>query len=77
MIRFHDGWDADDLDDELDPDDLDECPRRGRLMADDFESCPRCGADLSRAGAGRRQPWWVMAGALVCLAMVVYWILHP
>ncbi len=24
-----------------------------------------------------RHPWWVVLGTVVCLAMVVYWILHP
>lgn len=79
MIRFHDDWEDDEPEDkgEAGEDDLDECPRCGRSIYDDSVRCPRCGEYLSREEGGPAKPWWVVAGALGCLAMVVYWILHP
>jgi len=80
MIQFHDGWEDNDDDDDGEPgddNDLDECPRCGRSIYDDSERCPRCGAYLSREEAVPRRPWWVVLGVLACLAMVVYWVLHP
>ncbi len=78
MIQFHDGWeDEDEGEASGDDDDLDECPRCGRLIYDDSERCPKCGAYVTREEGRSGRPWWVVAGSLVCLAMVVYWILHP
>ena len=80
MIQLHDGREDDDDDDSAGDDsdnDLDECPRCGRLIFDDSERCPRCGVYLSREETGARHPWWVTVGAVVSLLMVVYWILHP
>ena len=80
MIRFHDDWDEAD-DDPVDEDDdaeddLDECPRCGRSIYGDSAQCPRCGHYASREElpARTRQPWWVQVAAIVCLAMVVYWV---
>ena len=78
MIRFHDDWEDDpDAAPGDDEDDLDDCPRCGRSIYDDSERCPHCGKYLSREEPGRRQPWWVVAGVMACLAMTIYWILHP
>ena len=83
MIQFHDGWEDDEAENEDDhpagddgDDDLDECPRCGRSIYDDSERCPRCGQYLSREEAVERRPWWVVLGAVACLGMVVYWIVH-
>ena len=71
-----DEHDADDWQgDEPDDDDTDECPHCGASIYDDSEQCPRCGRYLSREDAPRRHPWWVVATALVCLAMVSWWVL--
>ena len=72
MIRLVD----DDIDDEW-GDETDECPRCGASIYDDSERCFRCGHYLSREDAPARKPWWVVAGVLVCLGMVTWWILHP
>ena len=66
-----DDWEGDDPDD----DDTDECPHCGASIYDDSERCPRCGHYLSREDAPRRQPWWVVLGVVVCLAMVSWWVL--
>ena len=76
MIQFHDGWQDED-DEASDEDDLDECPRCGRLIYDDSERCPKCGTYVTREEGRSTRPWWVTLGALICLAMVAYWILHP
>ena len=80
------GWrDADDdLDDREYPDpdegedDGDEtvpCPHCLRPVYEDAERCPSCGRYLSREDRARpaRRPWWVVAGVLVCLALVASW----
>lgn len=72
--RDDDEWDDND-DDE--GDDTDPCPSCGVAVYDDAEVCPYCGRFLSREDAPRRQPWWVVAGVVACLAMVTWWILHP
>ncbi len=76
MIVRDDDSDAETWDDE-EGDDLDECPHCGASIHDDSERCPRCGRYLSREDAPRRQPWWVVAGVVACLALVTWWILHP
>ena len=81
MLAWHDGWDEDDHDlgDEDDSeDDLDECPRCGRLIYGDSERCPKCGKYLTRdeLPPTTRQPIWVKVVALVCLAMMLSWILR-
>ena len=66
------GWDGDDDLDETVP-----CPHCRADVYEDAERCPRCGKYLSREDSPRRHPWWVVAGALACLAMVFWWILNP
>ncbi len=64
--------------DDPDDDTTDDCPHCGASIYDDAERCSRCGFYLSREEVGpRRQPWWVVLGAVVCLSMVTWWVLHP
>ena len=76
-------YDPDDLDDEAWGDDQDEdeptehCPGCGESIYDDAERCPYCGRYVSREDDPGRKPWWVVVGAVACLAMVIWWILHP
>ncbi len=77
MIQFHDGWEDEGDEASEDDADLDECPRCGRLIYDDSDRCPKCGTYVTREEVRSVRPWWVVAGSLVCLAMVVYWILNP
>ena len=65
------GWDEDGSDETV------PCPDCRADVYEDAERCPECGRYLSREDAPRRHPWWVVAGALACLAMVFWWILHP
>jgi zinc-ribbon domain len=76
-------YDADDIDDEWDddPDEDDDttdpCSHCGEPVYDDAERCPHCGLYLSREDRPYRKPWWVVLGAMACLAVVTWWILHP
>ncbi len=78
MLQIH--RDEDDPEEEATAfdDGLEECPRCGHLIYHDSELCPRCGKYLSREelATTTSQPMWVKVGALVCLAMTLYWILH-
>ena len=62
-----DAWDeGEDDDDTLMP-----CPHCGRMIYDDAEQCPKCGKYVSREDAPRSRPWWVVAGVLVCLYVML------
>ena len=65
-----DGWN------ESDEDQVDECPRCRASIYDDSERCPSCGHYLSREDSPRRHPWWVTVGAVACLAVVCWWVIH-
>ena len=69
--------DADEADWDEDDETTDPCPGCGEAVYDDAERCPHCGRYLSREDAPARKPWWVVLGALVCLAMMTWWILNP
>ena len=77
IVRDHDA-DDEEWDDDLDEDETTEpCPGCGVHVYEDAERCPYCGQYLSREACSDRKPWWVVLGALACLAMVTWWILHP
>ena len=52
------------------------CPYCQRPVYDDAERCPACGSYLSVEDAGRpaRRPWWMVAGVLLCLAVLLGWV---
>jgi len=56
-------------------DDRAPCPHCQKLIYDDTECCPFCGHYVSREDAPRRQPWWVVLGAVLCLSVVIWWII--
>ena len=64
------------LDDEFEDDEAtDECPYCGEEIYDDANWCPYCSNYLSGEDAPRRrQPWWLVAGVIVCLAIVATWL---
>jgi hypothetical protein len=75
---FDEHDDPDEPESWADDDDLTEpCPHCSHPVYDDAERCPSCGSYLSREDTPHRKPWWVVAGVLACLAMVVFWIFHP
>lgn len=62
-----------------DPDDDDEgdtvpCSHCGKPVYEDAERCPYCENYLSREDVPLRPPWWVVAGVVVCLAVVAGWV---
>ena len=60
-------------------DDLNEtiaCPYCGADIYEDAVSCPRCGNYLSQEDApASRRPWWIVVGALACLAVALTWVI--
>jgi len=70
-------------DDRLDDDDWHEdadeptipCPNCRHEIFEDAPQCPHCGQYISEEDAPpQRKPWWVVVGALLCLAVVWTWI---
>ena len=71
--------DADGFDDDVEDDDESEptvsCPWCDREIHEDAQRCPHCGQYISSEdGPSGRKPWWIVAGVLLCLAMVVGWL---
>jgi hypothetical protein len=54
-------------------------PNRSRAptagISEDAELCPHCKSYISDEDAPRRHPWWLVAGVVVCLLIVLLWIL--
>jgi len=50
------------------------CPHCLAVVSEVSPRCPRCGNWLSEEDAPSRKPLWVVVGALVCLAMALFWI---
>ncbi len=62
------------------PDDSGEvlpCPHCFAVNHDESVRCPRCGEYLSDEIQEERKPWWVIAAALVLLALSILWIFRP
>jgi hypothetical protein len=82
MSRFEDADDEDDdWDDESDDGDDSEfeptvlCPYCREEMLEDSPQCPSCGQYISAEDQpGPRQPLWVIATALLCLAIALWWV---
>ena len=76
-------FDDDELDDDYDveADDLDDeptvpCPYCRREVHEDAQRCPYCERYISAEDApGAPKPWWLWAGVIVCLAIILLWIL--
>jgi hypothetical protein len=70
------GLDASDTDDP--DDDAGEtvpCPWCRKPVYEGAERCPRCGRYLSEQDAPRRYPWWLIAGVVLCLLVILlFWI---
>ncbi|MBM4022213.1 MAG: hypothetical protein FJ284_08225 [Planctomycetes bacterium] len=65
-------------DDEWDDADDDEadtlpCPACGQPIFEDSPRCPTCGEYVTAGDASPRRPVWVLATAVVCLALAVWW----
>jgi hypothetical protein len=51
------------------------CPYCGAAVYEDAPQCPRCGNYLSEEDERPvGKPWWLLAGVLVCLALVLWWV---
>jgi len=87
MGRSHDDGDDDDDDWDDDGDDWDDdgddsadeptvpCPYCRREILEDSPRCPHCEQYLSAEDSPLpRRPLWVVVTALVCLAMVLWWL---
>ena len=71
-----------DLPDEADTDDSDAdnaetipCPHCRKPIYENAELCPHCKSYISNEDAPRRYPWWLIAGVVVCLVLVLLWAL--
>ena len=52
------------------------CPYCGEEIYEDANWCPYCANYLSQEDSPRpRHPWWLVAGVVVCLAIVFSWFL--
>lgn len=53
------------------------CPYCKKLIPEDTPHCPYCGHYISEEDAPPQQkPWWIIVGALACLVVVYFWIMH-
>ncbi|HEX3728143.1 MAG TPA: hypothetical protein VHV08_17950 [Pirellulales bacterium] len=72
--------DEDDFDEDYPEDDDDEttvpCPYCRREIHEDSERCPYCEHYISGEDApAERKPWWIVAGVILCLLIVIRWIM--
>ncbi len=79
--RVDDDWDEYDHDgegfdsSEDDDDDTVPCPYCHRPIHEDSQRCPSCENYISEEDApSKTKPWWIVAGALLCLFIVLMWI---
>ena len=72
-----DDWEEDEsAEDEGDDDDYTmPCPYCKRPIHEDAQRCPYCEHYLSDEDAPPpRKPWWIIAGAVICLYVVYRWV---
>jgi hypothetical protein len=50
------------------------CPACRRPVFEQAEWCPHCENYISQEDAPSRQPWWIVAGVVVCLGVIVFGI---
>ena len=73
-------WDDDEADDGDNSDDGDEeptvpCPYCRREILEDSPRCPYCERYISEEDhASPRKPLWVIATALICLGIALWWV---
>ena len=84
LMRYRDDdddeWESDsydDADDDLsDSEPTRDCPSCGFEMLEICDQCPSCGQWLSREDSrSPSQPRWVIIGALLCLATLLFFLL--
>jgi len=78
--EYRGDWgDRDEVDDDLrlsdEETDTVPCPYCRRPIHEDAERCPYCEQYISAEDVPGQKPWWMIAGALVCLLIVVGWLL--
>lgn len=81
--RYEDDEAADEWDEEDDINDEDStdeptvpCPYCRRDILEDTPRCPYCERYISEEDhAAPRKPLWVIATAMICLGIAVYWVL--
>ena len=71
---------GDDYEEDFDGDDDDEptvaCPYCKREIHEDSQRCPYCEHYISQEDApAARKPWWIIAGVIVCLLLLLGWII--
>lgn len=50
------------------------CPDCGAVIYESADRCPKCGHHISPGRAWReRKPWWLVAGVVLCLLIVLSW----
>jgi hypothetical protein len=76
-----DHWDDNDWDDAEDDEAWSDdeptiaCPYCRREIHEDAQRCPYCERYISAEDSpSPPKPWWIVAGVIVCLALVAYWI---
>ena len=79
MNAYRDDDDWDDADADFDDDSAEEptvpCPFCRREILEDSPRCPFCEQYIStEEHAGPRKPLWIIATALVCLAIALWWV---
>jgi len=82
MSREIDEWDDQDFEDDADDASWDEeeeptidCPYCAVEIHEESQRCPSCGRYISQEDQpAQRQPWWIVVGVVVCLALVYLWI---
>ena len=70
-----DASDMDDTDDDGGASATVACPWCRASVYEAAERCPKCGRYLSDEDAPRRYPWWLIAGVILCLIVILlFWI---
>jgi hypothetical protein len=77
---YEDDWDDDETDDGDDSEDSGDeptvpCPYCRREILEDSPRCPSCDRYISAEDhAALRQPPWIIATALICLGIAIWWV---
>jgi hypothetical protein len=82
--EFDDGDEADEHDEPVASDvgdddgeaDTAPCPYCGKQVYDAADVCPHCHSFISMAEVRPRRPWWLVAGVVVCVVVVMIWVVR-